>query len=118
MALMRSGRKVLRPLSTGLRYDLVIDEGSRFVRVQCKTGLLRSGAIQFRLYSINVSRRFVARGYRGEVDAFGVYCPQTDRCYLVPMSALERNGAFASLRVAQPRNGQAVVRAAKDFEIA
>ncbi len=28
LALMRSGRTVLRPISAGLRYDLVIDEGN------------------------------------------------------------------------------------------
>ena len=41
-ALLRSGRVVLRPLSAGLRYDLVIDnEDGTFARVQCKTGVLR-----------------------------------------------------------------------------
>src|SRR5438445_4819636 len=42
-ALMRAGRQVLRPLSSSLRYDLVIGEGNgAFIRVQCKTGVLRN----------------------------------------------------------------------------
>ena len=119
MALMRAGRKVLRPMSTGLRYDLVVDDGrGRFLRVQCKTGILRDGAVQFRLYSINASHGFTRRTYDGEVDAFGVYCPQTRRCYLVPMDAILPNSACASLRVAAPRNGQASrVRHADSFVI-
>ena len=119
MALMRAGRKVLRPLSTGLRYDLVVDDGQRcFTRVQCKMGILRDGAVQFRLYSVNVSRRFIPRTYQGEVDAFGVYCPQTQACYLVPMTVLAANAAFACLRIAPPRNGQvAGIRMASDYVI-
>lgn len=119
MALMRAGRKVLRPFSTGLRYDLVIDDGQRrFTRIQCKMGILRDGAVQFRLYSVNVSRRFVPRTYRGEVDAFGVYCPQTEACYLVPMSELSANAAFACLRTEPARNGQAAgIRLASDYMI-
>ena len=118
LALMRAGTKVLRPLSNGLRYDLVIDEDATFLRVQCKTGLLKDGAVQFRLYSLNASRRFRPRTYHGEIDAFGVYCPQTGRCYLVPISALAANNTIASLRIEPSRNRQrAGVRQAKDFEI-
>jgi len=118
MALIRAGKTVLKPMSAGLRYDLVVDEGGgAFTRVQCKTGLLKGGAIEFRLYSINVSRHFVARSYHGEVDAFGVYCPQTGRFYLIPMSVLERNRASASIRVAPTRNGQAITRQATDYEV-
>jgi hypothetical protein len=43
-ALMRTRKRVLRPLSAGLRYDLAIDNGDgTVVRVQCKTGILRNG---------------------------------------------------------------------------
>src|SRR3989442_15469669 len=30
------------------RYDLVVEEGNRFVRIQCKTGILRVGCIGFK----------------------------------------------------------------------
>ena len=43
--------------------------------------------------------------YEGEVDFFGVYCPDNQTCYLVPAESLPRE--MASLRLTPPRNGQA-----------
>ena len=45
-ALVRRGYRVLRPLSSNERYDLVLDLDGEFLRVQCKTGRLRNGAIR------------------------------------------------------------------------
>lgn len=115
-ALMRAGHKVLRPISAGLRYDLVIDhEDGTFTRVQCKTGVLRDGCVEFRLY-IADARRPNGVDYRGQVEAFGVFAPQIGRSYLVPIGLLgERE---ARLRLVPPRNGQAQrVRYAAAFEI-
>ena len=117
-ALVRAGRKLLRPVSAATRYDLVIDnEDGTFVRVQCKTGRLRDGRIEFRLYSVS-GHNTRGVGYRGQVDAFGVYCPQIDRIYLVPVSAIAACGALATLRVDPARNGQTRgVRHAAEFAI-
>jgi hypothetical protein len=117
IALVRAGRRVLRPLSSGCRYDLVVEEGDgRFIRVQCKSGVLRGGRITFRTYSMNASRP--GRTYHGEVDAFGVYCPETREAYLVPMAAIETCSTMASLRVTPSENGQhSGVRLASDFRI-
>ncbi|HUQ16734.1 MAG TPA: group I intron-associated PD-(D/E)XK endonuclease [Candidatus Saccharimonadales bacterium] len=105
-ALIRRGRKVLRPISAGARYDLVIDnEDGTFVRVQCKTGRLREGRVEFRLYSVS-GHRSTAVGYQGQIDAYGVYCPQNDANYLVPVTAISACGSLASLRVEPARNGQ------------
>jgi len=46
-AFLRKQYVVLKPLSELSRYDLVIDKGSGFERVQCKTGRLRNGVIIF-----------------------------------------------------------------------
>lgn len=44
LALMAAGKTVLKPISNGLRYDLVIDDlDGSFTRVQCKTGILKRG---------------------------------------------------------------------------
>ena len=41
LALLRKGYRVLRPVSSASRYDVVIDNGEgTFTRVQCKTGRL------------------------------------------------------------------------------
>jgi hypothetical protein len=43
LALARTGKNVLRPLSAGLRYDLALDNGDGSItRIQCKTGILRN----------------------------------------------------------------------------
>ena len=106
-ALMRAGRVVLRPLSAGLRYDLVLDNGDgTFARVQCKTGALRHGAIVFRV-CISDARRPRGVPYQGQIEAFAVYCPETSRAYLVPMAAVSGTKSTARLLVGAAKNGQA-----------
>ena len=117
-ALMRRGYRVLRPLSANQRYDLVLDLGDRFLRVQCKTGRLRGGAIVFSTRSVRSNRNgtFV-RSYTDEADVFLVHCPATDRIYAVPVG---ESGVLkaASLRVTAPANGQSKgIRWAVDYEL-
>ena len=118
VALLRAGRTVLRPLSAGLRYDLVIDNGDgTFLRVQCKTGVLRHGAVVFRV-SMSDARRRRGVPYHGQVEAFAVYCAETARAYLVPMAAVAGSTWTARLRVGAARNGQSSrVRQAEPFAI-
>ena len=89
LALMAAGKTVLKPISNGLRYDPVIDnlDGS-FTRVQCKTGVLKAGGgiVCFRACNAD-ARRPGGVPYQGQVDAFGIYCPQNGGVYFVPMAA-------------------------------
>jgi len=104
--LMRAGRRVLRPLSSASRYDLVIDNrDGTFVRVQCKTGQLRDGRIMFRVYSVS-GHTTKAAPYHEEVDAFAVYCPTTRLAYLVPITAIGIRTGSVCLRVSPAKNGQ------------
>ncbi|MDX6666111.1 MAG: hypothetical protein QOG68_2317, partial [Solirubrobacteraceae bacterium] len=43
--LSKRGYDVLAPFSYNQRYDFVIDLGDRFLKAQCKTGRLYSGAV-------------------------------------------------------------------------
>jgi hypothetical protein len=117
-ALMRLGYRVLRPLSSNQRYDLVLDVDGQFLRIQCKTGRLRKGAIVFSTHSVRSNRTgtFV-RSYTDEADVFLVHCPDTDRIYAVPVGD---SGVLkeASLRVTAPANGQTKgIRWAADHEL-
>lgn len=108
---------VLKPLSEYSRYDLVIDRGSGFERIQCKTGRLRNGAVRFNACSSTAHHRNgTVRDYRGQADWFGVYCPDNDECYLIPVESVGlRQGA---LRVIDARNNQkAGVRLAAAFKL-
>ena len=100
------------------RYDLVLDLGGEFLRVQCKTGRLRKGAIVFSARSCRSNRNGIyVRSYTDEADVFVVYCPETDRIYAVPVG---ESGVLkaASLRVTAPANGQTKgIRWAADHEL-
>ena len=113
-AFLRAGKVVLCPLGDNQRYDLVLDEGGKFVRVQCKTGRIEKGAIVFNTRSTNWYTH-EGRDYRGQADLFAVYVPALDKVYTIPVDDV---GVTAcNLRLNPPRNGQMRgVRLAENFE--
>jgi PD-(D/E)XK endonuclease len=120
IALRTAGLTVLLPFGEHTRYDLAVDQGTRLARVQCKTGRLRKGAVRFKAcstYAHHLNRPTPSRDYAGQVEYFGVHCPDTGAVYLVPIEALEVKFQGA-LRVTPALNGQRRrVRMAADFEI-
>jgi hypothetical protein len=71
LALQRAGNIVLLPFGENTRYDLVIENGTSFARVQCKTGRLRSGAVRFAAcssYAHHSNPSLTRRDYLGEID--------------------------------------------------
>lgn len=114
--LTESGKNVLRPFGEGSRYDLLLDDNGVFKRIQCKTGRLRKGTIVFKTAS-GFSWKTGRRTYKGQIELFGVYCPDTDKCYLVPVNSVPGKSA-ARLRIDPAGNNQLKhMRFAKDFEI-
>jgi hypothetical protein len=115
------GYAILIPFGENTRYDLVIDDGERLSKVQCKTGRLRNGTITFHTYSSyahhpNPKQRFRRYGY--SVDYYGIYCPDNGGVYLIPATELA-NHFVGSLRVEPTRNGQRRrIRFAALYEIA
>jgi PD-(D/E)XK endonuclease len=120
LALREAGFAVLVPFGENTRYDLVIDDGIRLARVQCKTGRLRGGAIRFAVcscYGHHQRPGESRRDYHGQVDYFAVHCPDTSGVYLVPMDDLPVK-VQAALRVDPARNCQSHgIRLASDYEI-
>ena len=120
LALRAVGYEVLVPFGENTRYDLVIDDGRRLSKVQCKTGRLRGGAVRWSMcsnYAHHPNPRIRQRDYHGEVDFFAVFCRETGGVYLIPMTQLplRREGA---LRVDAPRNNQKKgIRYAAQYEI-
>ena len=104
---VRLGMGVSRPLAEGERYDLILDMRSRLVRVQCKWGARRRDVIEVHLRTHRwTPNGSISTTYNAEeVDAFGIYCVDLDRCYLVPITLLSgRRGIH--LRLAPCRNNQ------------
>jgi hypothetical protein len=110
-ALVSRGLNVLVPFGQGLPYDLVVEKDGKFQRVQCKTGALRSGVVQFNTSSDDHDN------YEGLVDVFAVFCPQNEKVYWVPIGAAgKQTGMY--LRIDPPKNGQTRnIRYAKEFEL-
>ncbi len=107
------GLSVFAPLTEHERFDLILGIAGRLLRVQCKWGNCKGDVIVVNLAS---SRRgpggHIRRHYSpDEVDAFGVYCGDLDRCLLVPIEVVAGQWAM-QLRTAPARNGQ---RAALHF---
>lgn len=121
LALQSLGCTLLLPFGENARYDLVIDHDGRFERVQCKTGRLRNGAIVFATTSTYGHHRnptTARKPYTGQIDSFGVYCPDNGGVYLVPIGDLP-NRASAALRVETARNNQVDgIRPASHYEVA
>ncbi len=90
-ALLEAGMNLFLPYMRELRYDMVIEDAEgRLLRVQCKTGQLQHGAVSFRPWSQQAAKREtgwhrVRVGYQGEIDYFGVYCPDNGKVYLIPI---------------------------------
>ena len=117
-ALAAPGRQILLPFGDSKRYDLVIEEeDGRFFRIQCKTGRVHRGSLRFPTCShTNVRPGTPARGYRGQVDFFGVYCPAVKKVYLVPVNDVPVGEAC--LRLTAPENNQrSGIRWARDYEL-
>jgi PD-(D/E)XK endonuclease len=121
LALHDIGYAIFVPFGENTRCDLVIDNGLKLSRVQCKTGRLRQGAIRFSAcssYAHHPNPKLLRRDYIDQIDFFGVYCPETRGVYLVPIedAPLRRQGA---LRVLPARNNQSRnIRNAASYQIA
>lgn len=116
-ALLKQGYVVLMPFGDNQRYDMVIESGGCFMRVQCKTGRLRDGIIAFQPGS-RAGGQGRRRGYQGEIECFGVYCPDNDTVYIVPIGDCPGRNLM-HLRVDQPKNGVCIstMHWARDYEL-
>jgi len=119
-ALQRLRYGIYLPFGENTRCDLILEGGGQLTRVQCKTGRLRRGAVAFSLcsnYGHHRNPQTYQRDYRGQVDAFAVYCPETTGVYLVPIADVPGKRQ-ALLRVDPPRNQQRrKIRLARKYEI-
>jgi hypothetical protein len=116
-ALLRFGKTVLKPWGDNCRYDLVIDDNGKFIRVQCKTARFKDGALYFCVVSSQTHRGKGKKRYDGQIELFGVYSPLFDKVYLVPINQTH-GGEYCSLRVS-PIIGKIKkkIKWASDYEV-
>ena len=111
-ALVLAGWEVYVPLfSAHARVDLVALRENETLRIQCKTARLTGDVLSFPTCS---NTKNVKRAYHGEIDAFGVYSPDLDSAYLVPLAGLGHVGCY--LRLGPTANNQSKgIRFAADY---
>ena len=115
-ALLKKGYVVLLPFGDNQRYDLVVDSPAGFQRIQCKTGKITGGAIAFSTCSVESKGKHERKDYCGQADLFGVFVPDLDKVYLVPVD--EVPGNLAHLRLTPTKNGQKTgIRLADHYEL-
>ena len=120
LAAMKLGVDVYRPLGEGGRYDLILDVGSRLLRVQCKWAGRLDQVLVVRCYTFRRTRT----GWKkttysaAEVDVIGAYCMELDRCFLIPIELVAARPTI-QLRIAPTRNNQRRrINWADDFDFA
>ena len=115
---MKNGIIVLEPRGDNQRYDLVIDTGNSFLKIQCKTGRYTDGKIIFSTDSSHYGHKakdskYVHSAYtKDEVDYFAVYCPKLDTSYLIKFE--DSSKSSCTLRVEESRQTKGI-RWAKDY---
>src|SRR5687767_12239606 len=109
LAATKLGIPVLKPVAEHGRYDMGFEIGTRILRVQCKWGRVDR---QRHVVVVQVGgNRTTPAGYvrsvygRKEIDLVAVYAGDIDRCYLLPIDAVEGRHEIR-LRLSPARNGQ------------
>ncbi len=113
-AYLREGFTVSLPYGSGASYDLVVDTGSRLLKIQVKTAWINKGCIQYKSQRRQSGAGLTRRPYRnGEADYFVAFCPANGNLYVVPA---ENHGVQGRLRINSVKNGQMkLIRWAVDF---
>jgi hypothetical protein len=114
---------VLTPVGDCDRFDCVIDRGNGFEKVQVKAARMRNGCVHFATCSSHYHTKQgqvtgnYKKSYKGEVDLFGIYCFDTNKCYIIKVDDV--GNVEANLRVDLPKKGKdnASIKWAKDYEI-
>ena len=107
LAAMKLGIDVYRPLGEGGRYDLILDVGSRLLRVQCKWAASLKQVLVVRCYTFRRTRTgWKKTTYSAdEVDVIAAYSMDLDRCFLIPIELVEKRPTI-QLRLTPTLNNQ------------
>ena len=105
----RLGYVVSRPMAEGSRYDLILDDGSGLMRVQCKSAVLKDGVVSIPCRTTRTTPAgYVRSTYSAsEIDAVAAYCHALDTVYLIPVADVDGKTNL-HLRVSPTRNNQSV----------
>jgi hypothetical protein len=118
-AAVELGIPVLKPVQEGLRYDLVLELGTRLVRTQCKWANRENDVVVVRGRTCrHTPHGYVRTSYSAaEIDGIAAWCPDTRDCYFIPIAEIAGRRSM-SLRLAPARNNQELlVHWAAEYEL-
>jgi hypothetical protein len=101
--LKEKGFNVLFPWGEDNRYDLVVEKGGIFKRVQVKYVSLRNGVIDVPLRSAN--NHSVIHYSLNDIDVVAAYCPEVRKVYFIPLDRIKNRSSF-KLRLKPAKNNQ------------
>ena len=109
--LLRAGAQVCLPISEHLPFDLIAVSHSmrELRRIQVKYIGARDGAIRLSLKNTSGDRHgiYVRHVCREEIDAFALFCPDSDTVYYVLASEIPIGiRSLFALRLNRSKNGQ------------
>ena len=102
---LKAGFPVLLPFGDSQRYDLVVEAGGRFLRVQCKTASpcgWRDDRSCIRFKARSGTHHSVP--YRDQADLFAAYAPSTRQVYVLPVDEVPETDVW--LRLMPAKNNQ------------
>jgi len=79
------GDSVSIPFGDNDKYDLIVDDGGKLYRIQCKTAWQNKGeTIRFNTHSQTTRKgNYHENTYHGEIDAFVVRYPRNEKTYWI-----------------------------------
>lgn len=118
--LMKLGVSVAVPFGDSERYDLIVDDETRFYRVQCKTGSWINGSVRFNLYTstVNSDGRVDSDYTAEEIDVYAVYSEETDEVYWVPIEKTGKGEMRLRVKDPHPKAPTSKINWASDYELA
>src|SRR5262249_42011231 len=97
---------VLLPFGADARYDLVVEAGGGFLRVQCKSASECRGGTVLRFHSRSIryqAGKRIEQPYRGQADLFAAYAPSTGQVDVLPVDEIPTTDVW--LRLAPAMHG-------------
>lgn len=114
--LLERDYNVLIPVQEGLPYDLVVEKGGQYRRVQCKYRKAERGAIKVPKRNNDYRGIGTVVYSRDNIDGFAIYCPDYRQIYYVPIGDLDGTTKSLCLRIEAPKNRQVKgIRTAADY---
>jgi len=104
------------PFGNNQRYDLILDDGKKLIRVQCKTAWVADRCVVFQTASKNgfTGKR---HGYRGQIDIFLVYCPQLKTFYRIPINKAPMTEMRLRISSVKKTSPKTTINWARDFQL-